>query len=278
MKRTVLFLAASLVFSASASAGFSASEIGDDPGRAALGALLEKGLAAYSGLADYTATFRKQERSGNTLGGKETIFLKFEKPFKIFMKWLDTDKAGLQVLYERGRHDGKLAIHKPGLLLGLAPVVFLPQDSPWVREGSESYDIEDAGIGTFIEDLAEEVAKGARENKLRADVLSGTPGGPTADVMFEGSKEDEGYMAQRVVVHFDAKTSLPDRMELFGWDGKPTGIYSYGNIELNVGRADDAFRKQAFRKLYQLYQPPAPRAASSNNFSGKSPRATPTAG
>ena len=244
------------------------SGFGTTPERARLASVMEKSLSAYASVNDYQAVFHKQERSGGTLGPDETIFLKFEKPFKIFMSWMDTRKKGLQVLYERGKHDGKLAIHQPGLLLGLAPVIFLEPNSPWVKEGSESYDIEDAGIGSFLDDFAAALLKGAAENKL---AVTGTTEalGDTADVTFKGSLENDGYFAYRVRVHFNRTNALPDRMELFDWQGRPMGVYVYDDLKLNIGAKDDEFQKIAHRKLIRLYDPPL-KTQTGTNFASKS--------
>lgn len=249
------FLALFFLFSAGlAQAAATASE--------QLKTLLGQAAAAYGRVNDYHAVFRKQELRGGAidragaLGPKETIFLKFEKPFKIFMHWSDTRKKGLQVLYERGRHDGKLAIHKPGLMLGLVPVVFLPQNSPWVREGSESYDIEDAGIGTFLEDFSVMVLRGEAEGKLNVSTAR-TPLGTNADVSFPGSVKDKDYFASRVEVLFDEKTKLPVRMTLYDWEGRVTGVYEYDQLALNIGADDPEFKRLAQKRLYKLYLPPA---------------------
>ncbi len=215
---------------------------------ARLDTALREAAASYTEVKDYKALFVKQEADEKGMGETEEIFLKFEKPFKIFMKWLNTHKKGLQVLYERGRHDGKLVIHKPGLLLGLAPVVYLNQDSPWVREGSASYNIEDAGIGTFLNDFTRAVAQGARENKLKVE----WPQERLADVSFPGTQKDSVYFAQRIRALFDAKTGLPVRMELFDGAGQPMGVYEYRDLVVNGG--DDAeFLKQINRHLLKVY-------------------------
>ena len=242
----------------------SGSAFGATPESQGLDEALEKGLKAYDAVRDYKAVFQKQERSGDALGPQETIFLKFEKPFKIFMGWLNTNKKGLQVLYERGKRDGKLAIHKPGLLLGLAPVIFLEQSSPWVREGSASYDIEDAGIGTFLEDFAQAVTRAEKEERL--DVKTGEEG--SFDVTFKDSTEGSGYFAYRVIVHFDRISGLPDTMQLFDWNNKLTGIYAYEQLKLNVGAEDLEFKQLALGKLYRLYLPAAKPAATKNFASG----------
>jgi len=241
---------------------------GTDPEEARLAAILEKSLDAYNGVKDYQALFTKQEKTKNELGPRETIFLKFEKPFKIFMHWSDTHKKGLEVLYERGRHNGKLAIHKPGLLLGLAPVIFLDQDSPWVREGSESYDIEDAGIGTFLADFARMVLRGSGEKKIRVQV-SENDQGQTVDVVFPGTTSGSGYFAYRVVALFDVVSHLPVQMSLYDWEGAPTGIYEYRDLKLNVGADDPEFKKIAERRLYRLFMPVSARPVRTQNFSSR---------
>lgn len=217
----------------------------------ALAETLEKSLSSYQGVRDYKAVFVKQEKSEGKLGPIEKIYLKFEKPFKIYLHWLNTQKKGLQVLYNRGHNGNKLAIHKPGLLFGLAPVVFLDQSSPWVRQGSESFDIEDAGIGTFLNAFSESVVKGAKEKKLEVKPLAAGQ----FEVTFPGTSEKEaGYFAHRIIVRFDAQTGLPTYMELYDWHDAPIGIYSYQNVRLNLGPSDKEFRKLIDGHLYNVYK------------------------
>jgi hypothetical protein len=217
-------------------------------GETALADRLEKALSSYQSVRSYEAFFYKRELSGGTLGEEEKIYLRFDKPWKIFMGWLNTSKAGLQVVYERGRHDGKLAIHKPGLIFGLVPVIFLEQDSPWVREGSESYDIEDAGIGTFLFDFTRAVTRGAREKKLNVSWEEGA-----ADVRFPGSEKDDDFFAYRVLVSFDENTQLPVRMELFDWQNQLTGIYRYEQLKIDTPSDSPEFKKQINYHLFKIY-------------------------
>ncbi len=218
--------------------------------------LLEKSNHFYASVKNYSALFQKQETSQGVAGPKEKIFLKFEKPFKIFMGWLNTEKKGLQVVYERGRHGGKLAIHKPGLGLGLLPVIFLDQKSPWVREGSQSYDIEDAGIGTFLTDFTEDLTRASAVHQVKVQFLE--PLLPnqeeTAEVIFEGSDKNSGYMAYRVIVSFEPKTALPVKMRLFDWDNQLMGEYAYENLKINAASDDVEFKQQINRQLYRVYQ------------------------
>ncbi len=220
-----------------------------------LSGILEKSNRFYETVRNYRAIFHKQERAEGKLQENERIFLKFEKPFKIFMGWLNTEKKDLQVAYERGKHRGKLAIHKPGLGLGLLPVIFLDQNSPWVKKGSESYDIEDAGIGSFLEDFSKAVAQARQDGLLKVNFLEPEAGAAeTAEVIFDDPAKNPVYFARRVVVSFDEKTQLPVKMSLYDWDDQPTGIYSYEDLQINLASEDAEFKRLSNRQLYRVYQ------------------------
>ncbi|MCG3177221.1 MAG: hypothetical protein MOGMAGMI_02189 [Candidatus Omnitrophica bacterium] len=223
-----------------------------EPGVSSLAERLLAGLDSYERLRDYRAIFLKTEKDKTgAMGQEERIFLKFEKPFKIFMGWTNTHKKGLQVHYERGKHDNKLVIHKPGLAFGLAQVIFLPQDSPWVREGSAAYNIEDAGIGTFLYDFATAVVTAAERGQLSVAPAGATDG--PVEVSFPGTQKDKIFFAHRIRVSFDPETSLPVRMELYDWQDRPAGTYVYDDLRVDVGPDDPELKKHANRRLYRVY-------------------------
>lgn len=234
-----------------------------------LSGLLKESLLSYQSVKNYRTIFHKTERSEKGPGVLEKIYLKFEKPWKIYMGWLNTDKKGLQVVYERGKHDGKLVIHKPGLLLGLAPVIFLDQNSPWVREGSASYDIEDAGIGTFLTDFGRAVIRAQAEDKLHVEFQEDRK----INVTFKDSQKNEDYFAYRISVLFDEENKLPVWMELFDWQNRSIGIYEYQDLKINIEN-DEEFKKQINRHLFRVYDgasgrssvPPDKSSAVKNNF------------
>ncbi len=220
-----------------------------------LAAILEQSLASYESVQDYETIFVKKEKGKDGMGPSERMFMKYEKPWKIYLGWLNTGKKGLQVVYERGRHDNKLAIHQPGIVSLLMPVVFLDQQSPWVREGSESYNIEDAGIGTFLLDFSKAVKASAAQNNLRVEFPeSPSQKGQSVEVTFLNSTDDDIFFAYRIRVLFDAKTQLPVFMELYDWDDKLTGTYSYEDLRVNVGSETAEFKRQAHRQLYKIYR------------------------
>lgn len=227
------------------------------PGTFRLAKMLEKAVNFYYSVTDYKSKFFKTEKAKGILGPTEQIYLKFEKSFKIYMRWLNTEKEGVEVVYERGKNRGKLAVHKPGLLFGLAPVIFLDQNSPWIKEGSASYNIEDAGIGSFLFDFTEEVIKAAGENNLKVEYFGKTTdeniSGEKVEVTFLNTKADSGYLAYRVQILFDESTNLPVKMELFDWQNEPMGIYTYKDLKVNIGPNDPEFKNQINHYLLKVY-------------------------
>ncbi|MBI3316303.1 MAG: DUF1571 domain-containing protein, partial [Candidatus Omnitrophica bacterium] len=233
---------------------------GPEPAR--LAGLLDKALDSYESMRDYRAVFYKREKSGSGLGETEKIFLKFEKPFKVFMKWLNTDKKGLQVVYGRGENRGRLAVHKPGLGVGLLPVIYLDPGSPWIRKGSASYNIEDVGIGTFLFDFTKAVLRGFREEKLHivshGTVREGTFLGEKVEVTFVNTEKSAFYFAYRIITLFDSETGLPVKFELFDWKNELIGVYVYENLKLNTGLDDPAFKKEISQHLHRVFRKSSP--------------------
>lgn len=227
---------------------------------------LKKGVAYYETVQNYECIFYKTEPASKSPKETEQIFLKFEKPFKIFMGWESGRKKGLQVFYERGRFDNKLAIHQPGVLFGLVSLLFLEQSSPYVREGSEAFDIEDAGIGTFLTDFRAAVQAAQSEGKLEIHATNEN----SYEVIFKNTQENEVYFAYRVLVLFDPNTGLPVSQELFDWQNQFIGKYVYENIQVNVGEQSD-FKKHVHNSIFRIYPTPEPtkKRVSKTNFNSR---------
>lgn len=225
---------------------------------ARLAVLLRRANGAYSSLENYEALFYKTEKTVRKNAGQtEKIYLKYEKPWKIFMKWLNTEKKGLEVLYEKGKNEDKIAVHLPGLVMSLVPVIFLDQNSPWVRQGSESHGIRDAGIGIFLADLSDAVARASLEKRLRVTLISSptqkSKWTETVDITFLNTAKDAGYFTYRLRVRFDRKTDLPVWMELFGWENASEGIYVYHHLKTNL-KEDATLKKHIHGALYKVYR------------------------
>jgi len=66
--------------------------------------------------ASYAAVFHKQERVKGWLKAEETVYLKFKKPFKVYMKWIDDPGKGREVLYVDGWNKNRILLREPGFM------------------------------------------------------------------------------------------------------------------------------------------------------------------
>src|SRR3990172_2566551 len=70
----------------------------------------------YAKINDYTANFRKKERVKGKVLPEENILLKFRKPFRVYMKWLDGPHEGREAMYVQGRYVDKVVGHEGGII------------------------------------------------------------------------------------------------------------------------------------------------------------------
>jgi len=77
---------------------------------------LRKAEAAYDRVTSYTAIFHKQQRVAGKLGPEETIFVKFKKPFSLYMKWIKAPYQASELLYVAGWNENRVRAHRGGIL------------------------------------------------------------------------------------------------------------------------------------------------------------------
>ena len=100
--------------------------------------VLDEMRQAYGRVDHYTATFLLQERVDRELGPNQRLLLKFKKPLKIYLRWLQGKHEGRQALYPAGVDGNELWVRLP-LLVGAVTVSLDPQ-SPRARKDSRHAD------------------------------------------------------------------------------------------------------------------------------------------
>jgi outer membrane lipoprotein-sorting protein len=196
---------------------------------------------AYSQVQDYTATFYKQERVKGRLLTRETMQLKFRKPFGVYLRWTDAFE-GREALYVRGWNDDKIRAHQgsfPDVTVDLRPEASLAMRGnrhPITQLGFGEVIklmVRDARLsearpqdGVVYTDLGESTVYGARSRCIEA----------TAPV-----RNYSPYYATRAKICFNVKTKMPTRITI--WDGEDNQIEDYGfeDVKLNVGLTDADF-------------------------------------
>jgi outer membrane lipoprotein-sorting protein len=199
--------------------------------------LLERAERRYAQLQDYSAIMLSRERIGDVLEPEKRVLLKFQRPFRVYMKWLDGPGKGREGLYVDGAHNSKFLVYEPnGLLRRLFTAALEPGD-PRVLEVSR-HPVTDVGIGRILEIVGENVRRAVKSGTLRV-VDRGV-------VELVGRKVREiegilpkdpaaGYYGYRVTLCFDEEHALPIRAVVYDWQDRLVEDYIYSQLRLNPG-------------------------------------------
>lgn len=202
---------------------------GDGPARMLVG--ME---AAYTRVESYTARFSRQEVVGSVLRPREEALVKFQRPERMYLRWVAGPPRGRELLFVRGRDGDRALVHEPGLLSGLFTFVLAP-DSPRVLSQSR-HPITDIGLGRLI-DLILGTSRRAQER-----------GGLT--VSDAGLIAEDGRQARRIelrvprgagpgddvrraVIAIDVSSGLPVAAVLSDEAGRAVAEYAYRDLRLN---------------------------------------------
>jgi uncharacterized protein DUF1571 len=86
--------------------------------------LLNEIKAAAGNVNDYTMTMFKHERFGDKMGPEVLVQVKWARPFKVYLKYLNEADKGQEVLFVKGRNDDELLAHQgsfPDITISLDP-------------------------------------------------------------------------------------------------------------------------------------------------------------
>lgn len=191
---------------------------------------------------DYTAIFHKQERVKGWLKTKETVYLRFKKPFKVHMKWIDGPGKGREVFYVEGWNKNRILVREPGALgtvtLNLNPL------GPLAMQGSR-HPITEAGLEHLIKLFVDNFRKGWMFGELEYGIGRGEMlyGRRTLTIEARFPKEPRnGYYCYRTIMNLDLEKKIPIRVQVFDWEDRLVGDYGYENIMLNAGLTDADFK------------------------------------
>ena len=197
--------------------------------------LIEQMESGYARVNDYRAIFRKQERVAGELLPEETILLKFQKPLKIYMKWIGEPLKGTEALFVQGQYDNKLIAHRGGIL-GALTLSLDPKGSMAMK--GNRHPITEAGFGFIIQEMRRGVDKALRYGELEIigigeEDIKGRPA-TVVEARFNASGGRK-YYASRMVVHIDKDLKLPVINAFYDDKDVLFEKYSFEEVKLNPG-------------------------------------------
>jgi len=204
-------------------------------------AIVDQVEAGYAKVQDYTATFLKQERVEGKLRDQERISIKFMKPFKVYMKWLEVSVK--EALYVQGAYSDKVQARCDGLL-GLWTWSFSPRD-PRLMEGNR-HPITDIGFGFIIDVMRRNIPKAVERGEVNDVRITEEPfdGRPTMRVEARFTPKDgQEYYTSHMIAHIDKEHMLPVGITCYDEKGQLQEQYGYKDLKVNVGLTENDFSK-----------------------------------
>ncbi len=166
--------------------------------------LLDHADKEYANVHDYTSIMVSRERVRDALLPEERILLKFQRTFKVYMRWMDGPGKGREGLYVAGAHDGKFLVYEPNGLQRLFTAALEPTDAR-VMDKSR-HPVTDVGIGRLLEIVGDNARRAARNGVLRVvdRGMGDTAGRRVRQVeCFPPRDPQAGYYGYRVQLFFD---------------------------------------------------------------------------
>lgn len=201
---------------------------------------LEETETALVKVNNYTAIFHRVERVNGRLIPEEVTFLKFKRPFKVYMRWISPNK-GQETLFVQGTNNNKIRAHGTGF--AKLVTVNLNPTGGLAMENSR-HPITDAGLENLVKKIAADLQKGLRAGELIAKDHGEQTVYGRKTREFEGvlpKDPAKGYYCYRCIVDLDVETKMPIQTRIFNWDGQLVESYGYESLTLNPGLSDEDF-------------------------------------
>lgn len=218
--------------------------------REALLSLLTRMEVSYARINDYTAIFRKQERMDGKLLPEEITLLKFQKPFKVYMKWIEDPLKGTEVLYVDGNNGNKLLVHRGGIL-GFLTLSLDPRGSLATRWNRHL--INEVGFGYLIDGLQRDIKTALLHGELEIIRIAEEPLRRRPAIVVEvrfAPRAGRSYYTSRMVCHIDKELLIPIGAAFYDENDVLFEQYSYSDVRLNVGLTPLDFSRE--NKTYRF--------------------------
>jgi hypothetical protein len=198
--------------------------------------LLDLAEKSYAEVHDYTTIMVGRERIGGVLRPQESILLKFQRPFKVYLRWLEGPSKGREGLYVSGAHNGKFLIYEPRGIRRLFTAALDPSDQR-VMEHSR-HPVTDVGIGRLLEIVGENARRGAKNGVLQVTDRGVEELAGRRVRTLEGMLPREprlAYYCYRVILSFDEENHLPIRVVVYDWDDQIVEEHTHSDLRVNPG-------------------------------------------
>jgi hypothetical protein len=214
-------------------------------------ALIEQCLENYrQNVADYTCTFKKQERIRGAIGLEQEIQVRFrQEPFSVAMTWVSHPPMGDRVLYVEGRNGGQMLVRPASSILrALAPEGVWRQPDGDEAKASTLRTVDRFGFERGMLSLLD-VYRHAKAGGRLQEQFGGyyqVNGRQAMQLVRVLTDKDGQCPARKTHIYIDVEYLVPVMIEAFGWDNEEFLYrYVYSDIKSNVGLTETAFTPES---------------------------------
>ena len=200
---------------------------------------LERGDATLARTDGYTVLYHKKEQVTPKLLTDDVMRVKFQKPFNIYMEWINPSGKGGEAIFVEGWNKNRVHTH-PGGIWGLFTFNLAP-DSHWIMR-SNRHDIWSIGLGRLHAIVGENVRRALAAGALvSVDHGPSTIFGRKSHIVEAQLPADPtlGYYCRRALVHFDAENGLILNIRNYDCADRLVEEYGYEDFRPDVLTAAD---------------------------------------
>ena len=188
-------------------------------------------------LEDYTLILKKQERIDGVLNPVDVIFVKWKRPFSIYLKFLEGNDKGREVIFIEGKYRDKMIV-SPGGILGALTIKIAPDSI--IAKKNNRHKITEAGMSNTIGRILSVIEDESEKPSSDASVVFFEEEKYDNDVCIHIRINKSSYAA-RTEVYLYSDTLYPHTIISYDEDGELLESYNYSEIKTNVGLDDEDF-------------------------------------
>jgi len=206
--------------------------------------LLDKMDSSYSTVSDYVGVFYNQERIDGKLDDGQTALFKFQKPFKVYMKFIDGPCNGTEALYVEGGYENKLLVRRAGIC-DLMTFSLDPKGS--LAMSRKRHPITELGFGFLLAEFRRNIEPAIRSGELEIMRLTDETFKGRPATVIEGRFLPHGgkkYYCARFIIHIDKELLLPVGDVFYDEKDEMFEDYVFTDVKLNVGLTAKYFSRR----------------------------------
>ncbi len=197
--------------------------------------LLDEMDSSYSKVNDFVGVFYNQGRIDGKLNEGQSLVVKFQKPFKVYMKVIEGPSKGTEALYVEGSYENKLLVRQEGIC---ECMTFSLDPKGMLAMHRKRHPVTEFGFGFLLAEFRRNFEPAIQAGELEIMRLADETFNGRPATVVEGRFLPHGgekYYCARFIMHIDKELLLPVGNLFYDEEDEMFEHYDYTDVKLNVG-------------------------------------------